>query len=115
MLNWTAAEEKDKPALLTTAVLYKYVERFNADDQELYVNAIPNKDAAEFLKNNIPLFECPDEEIERTYYFRWWTYRKHIKATPDGYVVKEFLPNVSWAKKHNTINAPIGHHLYEGR
>ncbi|MCY3023315.1 MAG: hypothetical protein NTW87_30420, partial [Planctomycetota bacterium] len=48
-------------------------------------------------------------------YFRWWTYRKHIKQTPDGFVITEFLPKVSWAGKHNSINCAAGHHFREGR
>ncbi|MHC4744031.1 MAG: MGH1-like glycoside hydrolase domain-containing protein, partial [Planctomycetota bacterium] len=44
-----------------------------------------------------------------------WTFRKHIKETPDGFVVTEFLPKVSWSGKHNTISCPAGHHFYEGR
>jgi hypothetical protein len=110
-----ACTESKSPAVLSTAALREYVEKFNVDYQEIHVNAIPNREALQFLENNIPLFECPDKEIERTYYFRWWTFRKHIKATPDGYVITEFLPDVSWAKKHNTINGDLGHHLYEGR
>ena len=50
--------------------LRQYVTRFNADDEELYAN-ISNKDALSFLEKNIPLFECPDQDFERTYYFRW--------------------------------------------
>ena len=92
-----------------------YVERFNAGDEELYVQHIPNEKAWDFLKGNIPLFECPDKDFERTYYFRWWTFRKHIKNTPDGFVITEFLPQVGWSGKHNTINCPAGHHFYEGR
>ncbi len=94
--------------------LKQYVAQFNADDEERYAN-IPNRDALAFLDGNIPLFECPDEDFERTYYFRWWTYRKHIKQTEDGYVVTEFLPKVGWSGKHNTINCPAAHHFYEGR
>jgi len=100
--------------LLENTKLKTYVRQFNADDEELYAN-IPNKDALIFLEGNIPLFECPDEDFERTYYFRWWTYRKHVKSTPDGYVITEFLPRVGWAGKHNTINCPAAHHFYEGR
>ncbi len=92
-----------------------YVESFNAGDEELYVQHIPNEKAWDFLKGNIPLFECPDKYFERTYYFRWWTFRKHIKSTPDGFVITEFLPKVGWSGKHNTINCPAGHHFYEGR
>jgi len=102
------------PPVLDTQDLKAYVEQFNRDDEELYAD-IPNKDAFAFLKKNIPLFDCPDVDFERTYYFRWWTYRKHIKQTPEGYVVTEFLPKVSWSGKHNTIVCPVGHHFYEGR
>ncbi len=101
--------------MLRPEVLEKYVARFNADDNELYKQYIPNDKAAEFLKANVPLFECPDPVIEQTYYFRWWTYRKHIKQTPDGFVITEFLPPVPWAGKYNTISCAVGHHLYEGR
>jgi hypothetical protein len=79
------------------------------------VTAISNALAAAWMERNVPRFDCPDKEIEEIYYFRWWTYRKHIKQTPDGFVVTEFLPQVSWSKKHNTINCPVGHQLYEGR
>ena len=96
-------------------VLRAHVAAFNAADEELYTNAVPNADAAAFLLENVPLFECPDEAITRTYYFRWWTFRKHLRQTPDGWVVTEFLPNVGWAGKHNTISCPFGHHLCEGR
>lgn len=92
-----------------------YVEAFKRNDRELHAQAVPNKAAWEFLKNNVPWFECPDKDIEETYCFRWWTFRKHLKSTPDGYVVTEFLPPVGWARKHNTINCPAGHHFREGR
>jgi hypothetical protein len=47
--------------------------------------------------------------------FSWWTFRKHLKQTPDGFIVTEFLPPVPWAGLHNSINCPAGHHFYEGR
>ena len=103
------------PAVLKSSILQGYVETFNQHDNELYSNAFPNAKAMEFLKGNVPLFDCPDEDIRRTYYFRWWTYRKHVKQTPDGYVITEFLPQVPWSGKHNAISCPAGHHFYEGR
>ncbi|MEI7899461.1 MAG: glycosyl hydrolase family 65 protein [bacterium] len=103
------------PAVLRAESFKHHVDTFNQEDNELYKNKIPNAEAWDFLKANIPLFACPDADIERTYYFRWWTYRKHIKQTPDGWVITEFLPQVSWAAKHNTISCPAGHHFYEGR
>lgn len=67
------------------------------------------------MERNVPLFECSDKDIEETYHFRWWAYRKHIWHTPAGFVVTEFLPKVGWSKLYNTINCPVGHQLYEGR
>jgi hypothetical protein len=103
-----------RAGVLSTDSLKKHVEQFNADDEELYSN-IPNAKAFEFLAPNIPLLDCPDKDIERAYYFRWWTYRKHVKKTPVGFVITEFLPNVPWSAKYNTISCPAGHHFYEGR
>ncbi len=96
-------------------VLKSYVKRFNADDEEYYKQDIPNANAETWMAENIPLIEIPDKTIEETYYFRWWTFRKHIKSTEDGYVLTEFLPPVSWGGTHNTIIAPVGHHLAEGK
>ena len=59
--------------------------------------------------------DCPDKDIEQIYYFRWWTFRKHIKQTPEGFVITEFLSPVGWAGKYNTINCAAAHHLHEGR
>lgn len=95
--------------------LLKWVDFFNECDEETTVNAIGNDKAYEWLKDEIPLLECSDETIERTYYFRWWTYRKHLKKTTEGYVITEFLPQVPWSGRFNTINAPLAHHLREGR
>src|ERR1044072_1837183 len=69
-----------------------YIDRFNEEDNELYREYYPNEAAWSFLQSNIPLMDCPDKNIELTYYFRWWTYRKHIKLTPDGFIITEFLP-----------------------
>jgi hypothetical protein len=92
-----------------------YMDRFNEGDEELYAGAIRNSNAWAFLRDNMPLFECPDKTLEEVYYFRWWTYRKHIKETPDGYIVTEFLPDVPWAGKDNSISCAAALHFYEGR
>lgn len=103
------------PSILTTRALETHIAAFNANDHELYQQHIPNADAAAWLAERIPLLDCPDADIEETYYFRWWTFRKHIKTTPDGFVITEFLPDVHWSGKYNAINCPAGHHFYEGR
>lgn len=92
-----------------------YVHEFNQADNETVINAIPNSQAADWLLQNVPLFDCPDTLLLQTYYFRWWVYRKHLRQTPSGFVITEFLPNVPWAGAFNTISCPAGHHFYEGR
>ena len=108
-------KENYKFSILDSGNFIRYIERFNQNDNELYSQYVPNDSAFQFLYENIPLIEIPDKNIEETYYFRWWTFRKHIKSTEDGFVVTEFLPDVPWSGKHNTINCPAGHQIYEGR
>ena len=104
-----------KNEIINKNLLKEYVDKFNKYDHELYKQFIDNKNAYKFLSGNIPIIEIPDKVIEEKYYFRWWTFRKHIKSTSDGFVITEFLPKVYWSKKHNTINCPAAHHIYEGR
>ena len=106
---------KKGPVVLDAERFKKYVDSFNATDEETIVNFIPNAIAWDWMKSNVPLFECPDKKFEQTYYYRWWTFRKHIKYTPDGYVVTEFLAPVGHSGKYNTISCALGHHIYEGR
>ncbi len=70
---------------------------------------------ADWISRNVPLFECPDKQIQEIYYFRWSVFKKHIKETPDGFIITEFTPNVGWSGKHNSISCAAGHHIYEGR
>lgn len=92
-----------------------HVERFNRMEDENIVQAIPNSRSAEWLEENIPLFECPDANIEEIYYYRWWTLRKHIKETPVGYAMTEFLVPRSYADRYNLISSALGHHIHETR
>lgn len=115
LLTVTAFPYTTTGQVLDPAMIGSYIDRFNMQDKELYVQHISNGQAKEFLSGNIPLFECPDKNIEEIYYFRWWTFRKHLKKTPDGFIVTEFLPDVPWAGKHNGICCPAWFHFREGR
>ena len=113
--QYCAKAQEKYAEILTPESLKTYVQAFNDSDEELYKQEFPNAKAFDFLAENIPLFECPDKNVERTYYFRWWTYRKHIKKTPEGYIITEFLPDVSWAGPKNAIPCAGLHHFREGR
>jgi len=91
-----------------------HVDSFNTMEPENIINLIPNSESWEWLVENIPFFECPDKSFEQIYYFRWWTFRKHIKKTADGFVFTEFLDDVGHSGKYNTISCALGHHIYEG-
>lgn len=93
----------------------QYVDRFNKMEDEPIVLAIPNSASWDWMKTNIPLFETPDSSLEELYYYRWWTLRKHIEETPQGYAFTEFLVNRTYADKYNLISSALGHHIYEAR
>ncbi len=95
--------------------IQEYVTAFNRDDNEYVKQAIDNAHAAQWMRENIPVVDLPDKLLEKIYYFRFWTFRKHIKETPDGYVITEFQPPVAWAGTHNTIIAAAGFHIAEGK
>ena len=82
---------------------------------EAVVNYIPNAGAWAWMKDNVPFFACPDKEVEEIYYYRWWAFRKHIKKTPAGFVITEFLKPVGHATEYNAISCALGHHIAEGR
>lgn len=92
-----------------------YFDHFAAFDPQTVTNHIPNTQASAWLCQNIPLFECPDRDVEEIFYFRWWSYRKHLVKTPAGFVVTEFLTPVKHAGAYNTVSCAAGLQLAEGR
>jgi hypothetical protein len=100
---------------LTDTKLRSYVSYFNSIDTETVKNFVTNDMTADWMSKNVPYFECPDKDIEKIYYYRWWTFRKHLKQTPDGYVFTEFIIPMNHGGKYNTISSALGHHIYEGR
>ena len=111
-------ESKDvdgQAALLKFGDFKHYVDYFNGMEDENIVQAIPNAQSAAWMEQNVPLFECPQRNFEEMYYYRWWTLRKHIKNTPVGYGMTEFLVQRSYADKYNLIACAIGHHIHESR
>lgn len=92
-----------------------YVEHFNRMEDENIVQLIPNAESSEWMRRNIPLFDCPDRDFVEMWYYRWWTLRKHIKETPAGYGMTEFLVERKYADRYNLISCALGHHISECR
>ena len=111
--------------MLSNIPIKAYADRFAADEKAFYAldseprkapePDISNQDAAQWMERNIPLFDCPDEDFREIYYFRWWSLRKHIKRTPVGWGMTEFLVPRSYADRYNLIACAIGHHVMETR
>ncbi len=101
--------------ILTTDKLKTHVAYFNSIDDEAVVNYVPNAQSFAWLSENVPLFDCPDSVLQTVYDYRWWSMRKHLKETPDGFIFTEFITKVNHAGKHNAISSALGHHIYEGR
>ena len=78
-------------------------------EDENVTNFVSNANSWDWLSKEIPFFECPDHEVEEMYYFRWWSFRKHLERTPDGFVFNEFLTRPA------PVSSALGHHLMEGR
>ena len=112
---WFNSFSQQKPPVLKADNFKHYVDYFNKMEDENIKQAIPNDSAWPWMKKNIPLFECPQQNFEEMFYYRWWTLRKHIKKTDQGFVFTEFLVQRSYADKYNLISSALGHHIYESR
>jgi hypothetical protein len=75
-----------------------------------------NKDW-DWYKSNIPFFECPDADLQTTYYYRWELLTKHLTfGSPNsGYSFTEFIDRPFWSGRYGAISCPAGHQLYEAR
>ena len=103
-------------AFLTYDNYRHYIDYFNQMEPEGIVQAIPNCAAWDWMKENVPLFDCPQQNFERTYWYRWWTLRKHLRKTDDDkYCMTEFLVKRNYADKYNLIASGVGHHIHESR
>src|SRR5439155_9101475 len=101
--------------ILTPSSYSHHIDHFNSMEDENVTNFVSNANSWDWLVSNIPLLDCPDKEIEEIYYFRWWSFRKRIVQTTNGFVLTEFLVPMRHAGAFNTISCAVGHHLAEGR
>lgn len=111
----TGVFARQAPLILKPAIMRADISAFNNDDEGDVVNYVDNRDAYQWLSDNIPLFSCPDTTLQKIYYFRWWSFRKHLVKTPYGFVFTEFITPVSFGGAFNTISSALGHQIYEGR
>src|ERR1043165_7077295 len=100
-----AAESRaEGPAVLESAAFAHHVEYFNSMENENVANLVPNAASWEWLKAQVPYFECSQPEVEQIYWYRWWALRKHLRKAEAGHLVfTEFLTRA------NPVSRALGH------
>jgi hypothetical protein len=108
-----SAQAPEPSAVLHPQSFRHYFDGFARDEQQMLGSApaLP----WDWFVRNVPWLDTPDAQVNQTYYFRWYAFQKHLEASPDGYVVTEFIDKVPWAGKFDTIDAAAGHHIREAR
>jgi hypothetical protein len=100
------------PAILAPATFEHHVVFFNAMEDEPVVNEVPNAAVWAWMQEaGVPLFECPEAEVEEIYWFRWWALRKHLRRDPASgrFAFTEFI------NRPRFISSALGHELMDGR
>lgn len=110
-----ATAQSKAPLVLKADIMKNDINYFNSLDKEDVKNMVSNADTYQWLSKQIPLFECPDSAIQKIYYYRWWTLRKHLKQTPEGYVFTEFITPMKHGGKYNAISSALALQVYEAR
>jgi len=70
-----AAFGESTPPVLSAEAIRRHVATFNQHDHTHFGQAVSNEDAARWMEENVPRFDCPDRDIGEIYHFRWWTWR----------------------------------------
>jgi len=72
---------------------------------------------ADWYRANIPFLDVPDQQIEKVYYYRWRTFKEHLRYTnpTDGWISTEFLDCCGYAAPYQGIDAAAGHQITEGQ
>jgi hypothetical protein len=106
-------EERKSSFVLSPERFHHYTETFQ--QQERMATGKSSPDVWLWTRSNIPWFESSDTSFEEIYYFRWFSFQKHIVHTERGDLLNEFLFKVKWAGYGNTVAVAVPHHLREAR
>ncbi len=107
-------------SILAPQSFHHYVTEFQAQEQSVQeyaheASAENSDDPWQWILANIPWFESSDANFQQIYYFRWFSFQKHIVHTNRGDLLSEFLYKVKWAGYGNTVADAVPHHLREAR
>jgi len=94
LLPFTAAAQKPASSgaftLLHPQDYRHYIAQFAAAELEA-TGMQPAKEWS-WMEANIPFFDSSNKQFEEMYYFRWYSFEKHVEHTADhGYLITEWL------------------------
>lgn len=83
-------------------------------NQDAYLSGLSD---AQWYRDNIPFVDLPDQTIQSVYYYRWRTWKEHLRYTDtsNGWISTEFLDCCGYAAPYQAIDAAAGHQITEGR
>jgi len=96
----SAAAPAHAQSLLKPADYAHYVQLFQQQEQAAtgqIFNGYPDASGQQpeaawpWMQREIPLFDSSDKQFEEMYYFRWYSFKKHIVHTTSGYLITEWL------------------------
>jgi len=69
---------------------HHYIDQFAADERD--ATGQQPADEWPWIAANIPLFDSSNKQFEEMYYFRWYSFQKHVEETPDyGFLITEWV------------------------
>jgi hypothetical protein len=83
-------------------------------DDASYLTGFNDK---QWYEDNVPFIDLPDKTIQDVYYYRWRTWKEHLRYTnpTDGWILTEFLDCCGYAAPYQAVDAAAGHQISEGR
>jgi hypothetical protein len=88
----TAQDTSPNPVftILHPADYHHYIVQFAVD--EFDATGQQPQDEWPWIEANIPFFDSSDKQFEEMYYFRWYSFEKHVEHTAQhGYLITEWL------------------------
>ena len=116
MTENTMADILNKAEILTKTEAFglrKLEDKIGHNDYD-HTNKDETLTRGQWLENNIPFIETPDELLDRVYYFRWNNLLSNlVKRKSDGKY--EFTESSELGSYHKYIDCAQGHHLLDAR
>jgi hypothetical protein len=76
--------------VLTPEQFHPYIEHFRIQEQE--ATGKLGDDSWPWMLAQIPWFASSNKQFEEMYYFRWYSWQKHLVMTRHGHLITEWLP-----------------------